>query len=779
MGSIWSFLLCTGAASAAAGVLLVLKKLLEDKLPPSWQYGVWWLLFVRLALPIGLDGAGGRQILLPLPLWIESLKTFAEQHLASAYDSAWTLTRVTLPIGLVPTAAPQSLTDWLFVLYLAGATLCLARYLGQYARLRSKLRHAQPLTPAQAQQLEAVAARYHLPVPRAVQVHGLPTAFVCGVLRPVLVLPDTPVDDKVLLHELMHLKTYDSAQSMLWCLWRAVHWCNPFLQYCFDRIGNDGEAACDQRVLERLQGEQRRDYGRILLSMANEQYPRAAGTSSLSNGGANIARRIKAIARFKRYPKGMQLVAGCIAAMLINPLLVGAQAAAPDMSGSGYLNLHRTSLRWQESVRLAQTRTGCCTTMAGALDVYAKALWNENYTYYLMSAAPAQQQQALTALRQGQQPLTDCGPNALRQLGIESNSYTAAEYSLWNPALQPDGSYTGWLVWHWQGTAHTANPNTQYWMEQGWLSEEFLEQERQELRENALEDGQIDAEEQAEIDALLRVTLGASWLQPVQLRQDGRRWSVAPLGEPQLAVAGDPMMLDMHLMAAGQLSPQTIYTGQGDLGIGWVELYTVATVAPTQTNQNSFFWGSAQGNLDTTADPAAAFRQMSQHGTAIYIENDPPAPTAVQQAGMYLYTHDEATDYPDATDNSDEMQGNLAGGSSDGREWFSVVYNTEDFASNDGAQDKAALDALREAAMEDAMDEKREGAQADGEGTSIWTATALDDHNQKSYLGVLSQRISPYTDLEPGVPMPEPYGFTMQIYRNHEMQDILLLTKEG
>ena len=122
MRSIWSFLLCTGAASAAAGLLLVLKKLLEDKLPPSWQYGVWWLLFVRLALPIGLDGAGGRQILLPLPLWIESLKTFAEQHLASAYDSAWTLTRVTLPIGLVPTAAPQSLTDWLYLHYLAGAT---------------------------------------------------------------------------------------------------------------------------------------------------------------------------------------------------------------------------------------------------------------------------------------------------------------------------------------------------------------------------------------------------------------------------------------------------------------------------------------------------------------------------------------------------------------------------------------------------------------------------------------------------------------------------------
>lgn len=175
--------------------------------------------------------------------------------------------------------------------------------------------------------MDAVGNQYHLRPCRAVAIPGLPSAFVCGVFRPALAVPaGAEPDSKVLLHELLHLKYSDGAQSVVWSVFRALHWCNPFLLYVFHRIGNDMEQLCDQRVLERLEGEQCREYGGILLSMVNEKYPRAPGTTSLSNGGKNIARRIEAIARFKKYPRGMALVSVCAAAVLMGASLFGTYA---------------------------------------------------------------------------------------------------------------------------------------------------------------------------------------------------------------------------------------------------------------------------------------------------------------------------------------------------------------------------------------------------------------------------------------------------------------------
>ncbi|MBR4027650.1 MAG: hypothetical protein IKJ01_08915 [Lachnospiraceae bacterium] len=57
----------------------------------------------------------------------------------------------------------------------------------------------------------------------------LQSAFVCGVFSPVLVIPyGVDLDEKVILHELLHLRYKDATQSMIWCMLRSLHWCNPF-----------------------------------------------------------------------------------------------------------------------------------------------------------------------------------------------------------------------------------------------------------------------------------------------------------------------------------------------------------------------------------------------------------------------------------------------------------------------------------------------------------------------------------------------------------------------
>ena len=385
MESIWSFLLQTLTVSLTAAVLLLLKYLLQDKLSPRWQYGIWGILALRILLP----AAASRQVLLPLPMWVEQMKSAVEAGLSSAYSSSYE--PVTVGHGLPwITGRPVSITDWLFVIYAAGVVLSVLWYLVSYLRLRLLLAKGTPVSAAVEAQIARVAAQYGLRPCRAVAVPGLPTAFVCGLFRPVLAVPaDGEVDDKVLLHELLHQKYRDGLQNFLWCLLRSLHWCNPFLQWVFRRIGNDMESLCDQRVLERLEGEERRDYGALLLSTASDRYARAPGTTSISNGARQIARRIEAIARFKRYPAGMGLVSVCIALVLLIPTVWGMDLSfdMEDFRPNDISELPRA---------MAASRIYRCTTPGGALDTYAKGILLQNGVY-IAAASPLERQAELEA----------------------------------------------------------------------------------------------------------------------------------------------------------------------------------------------------------------------------------------------------------------------------------------------------------------------------------------------------------------------------------------------
>ena len=427
MRDIWAFLLQTLTASGAAVFLLVIKAIFRDKLSPRWQFSVWGVLGVTLLVPAGL---GGRYVLLNWPVMVETVK--------SLLTGSFTLTRVTAPVPLLPDGMPESLWDWLFVVYAGGVFVLGARYVLSYVRLRLALRRGRRVENGQ---VAAAAARYGLPVCPAVEVEGLSSAFVCGVFAPVLALPaGVETDEKVILHELLHLKHRDALWGLLICFFRCVHWCDPLLWYCADRAGNDLEALCDQRVLERLEGEERRAYGHILLSMANEKYARAPGTTSMANGGKNIRRRIESIARFKKYPAGMGLVSLCVALVLVGPLVFGTPVQGVYDEGG-----RMPSDRSDVILSLASARTTPCTTVAGALDTYGKALLASSGTYRAMCAPMAMQDELAAGMlareREDLWPTWEAGLP-----GTPDDGRQAEGYYIYNLEFEGNDIYTALLV---------------------------------------------------------------------------------------------------------------------------------------------------------------------------------------------------------------------------------------------------------------------------------------------------------------------------------------------
>ena len=442
MENIWAFLLQTLTVSMVAALILFLKWLFQDKLSPRWQYGVWIILLLRMILPKQMD----RALFFNLPVWVETIKAMVEQNLQSAYTDAFIPLSMYHFVPFIQTA-PVSITDWLFVLYVAGIVGMLFWYVASYVRLRLLLCKGQDISVEQRQTIAHVCSKYDLTACKTVAVPGLPSAFVCGIIRPVLALPaNTSVDEKIILHELLHLQHRDALRNVGWSFLRAFHWCNPFMQMVFRRIGNDIESLCDQRVLERLEGEERREYGNILLSMANRQYARAPGTTSISNGGKNISRRIAAIVRFKKYPQGMALVSVCIVLVLAVPAMAGTEITYSQ-------NDYEPKQLHELDKAMALARINRCTTVTGALDTYAKGLLLENGVY-IATVTPDYHHEAL--YEQMKKANTEDGWAAYHLDNgdeLENVTYrdsyfdkTGAPYNIYNLYPHANGTYTATLV---------------------------------------------------------------------------------------------------------------------------------------------------------------------------------------------------------------------------------------------------------------------------------------------------------------------------------------------
>ena len=432
MENIWAFLMQTLTASVAAAVLLIAKRLFLDKLSPRWQYGVWVILALRVLLPAGLLG---RSLLPEGRMVLETARLTVEANLSSALTQPYTGTEVVAPVPLLRPVMPTSVTDWLFIIYVAGVVLTLLWFLLTYVALRLKVARGRAPAPEVIAQLERVAVRYGLKVPkRVVVLAAAESAFVCGPLSPVLVLPERAVDDKVLLHELLHLKYGDLWAGVGICLLRCLHWCNPLLWYCWNRAQNDSEALCDQRVLERLEGEQRREYGVILLSMAEDKYARAPGTTSMANGGRNIKDRIGAIARFKRYPRGVALGARCVAVVLAVTCLAGTggAVAVPEYDQRG-------------SFAMTAAMLNRPTTVAGALDTYAKAVLCDSPVYFAMVTPEEERAQVVQAVEEPFEEV-DLYASPFSDLGYRwTRPAWQAEWSVMNLMTDGTGGYTGTL----------------------------------------------------------------------------------------------------------------------------------------------------------------------------------------------------------------------------------------------------------------------------------------------------------------------------------------------
>ena len=390
MYHIWDVLNFTISATLVGLFLLLIKALFHDKLTARWHYFIWTVLLVRLLIPVQTS-----RISSPLSLlgsvrfnqWMALLQMQVEQRMHSVFSQPYAAIPGT---GISAEAVMQwqnySLTDWLFVIYLAVAGLLALFYTIIYVQLRHRIRRGLPADNALKTLVQNTAAQYGVKPCRDIRIcAGFDTPFVCGIIRPVLVIPahlKDSVTDTMILHELLHLQYKDIWMNFVIHAVRILNWCNPLMWLILNRIQNDSEAFCDQRVLERIEQEQHKAYGHQLLDLARSKYPTVVGTTTMANGKRNIKRRLKRMVDFSRVPKGHGAAAFCITLLLTLSCVANASVPEPDFDTDNVTDT-RSMERMLLNAQLYQTQTP-----EEAINIFCKALEDGNMGYMALVIPP-------------------------------------------------------------------------------------------------------------------------------------------------------------------------------------------------------------------------------------------------------------------------------------------------------------------------------------------------------------------------------------------------------
>ena len=142
-------------------------------------------------------------------------------------------------------------------------------------------------------------------------VEQVETPITVGFLRPIILLPDTELDEEekemIIRHELQHIKAGDMFFNIVAVLLVSIHWFNPVVYLWVREVKMLQELRCDEKVVANMDDEQRYSYSQLILFFINKEEKNLLAVS-LSGGAKRVSERIDRIMQKKTPSKGFALV---------------------------------------------------------------------------------------------------------------------------------------------------------------------------------------------------------------------------------------------------------------------------------------------------------------------------------------------------------------------------------------------------------------------------------------------------------------------------------------
>lgn len=291
---------------------VLLARLLLKKMPRNLTCLLWALLAFRLLLPFSIpivqpgsdrtvnDAASGveTQAYGSAVIGAEIVES-AANHIQQGADGSLQLQAdsmgKTRAAQTVIRSLWQNTMEWRTAfmrmcpfLWAGGAAAVCIHWIAMDLRLKRRVREA------------VLVKQLHKKV-RVKECDRIETAFVLGIFRPTIYLPDSlenPDRRYVLLHEKAHLYRKDPVWKWIACLLLCIYWFHPLMWICASAFSQDVEEACDEAVLKKLGVKGKAPYARAIFHEADAVSAGWAGTPGFGEG--NMKKRVKHVLDYRK-----------------------------------------------------------------------------------------------------------------------------------------------------------------------------------------------------------------------------------------------------------------------------------------------------------------------------------------------------------------------------------------------------------------------------------------------------------------------------------------------
>lgn len=159
-------------------------------------------------------------------------------------------------------------------------------------------------------------------IPGGWESEHIETAFVLGFIRPQIYIPmgmTKTTRNYILAHERTHMEKGDQWFKVIGFLALALHWFNPLVWLAYILLCKDIEMACDERVVQFMELDERKAYSAALLNCSTNRVHYAA--CPVAFGEVSVKYRIQSVLNYRKPSFWISLL-GVIAIVFVTVCLV-------------------------------------------------------------------------------------------------------------------------------------------------------------------------------------------------------------------------------------------------------------------------------------------------------------------------------------------------------------------------------------------------------------------------------------------------------------------------